>query len=401
MLLTTLLMALREIRRNTMRSLLTMLGVVIGVASVIALVTIGDGATESVRAHISSMGNDLLMVSPGADRHGPNTGAAGTPMKEEDGTAMLRELSGLERVAPSASKGMLVVSGNHNWRTTVTGTTADYLVARGFSLAQGRDVEAELATARAVCVLGATAAKELFGAQNPLGQSVRVGKLACEIIGVLKAKGAGGMGMDNDDVLLMPLHTFQQRIAGNRDVTMFFATAKQGRSTSSLKKQLELLFRERRRVPRGEQDDFSVHDMQEVIETVSSTTGMLTALLGAIAAVSLLVGGIGIMNIMLVSVTERTREIGVRLAIGALGSDVLLQFLIEAVTLSSIGGLLGVGVGLLAALGITRLLSFPFAVSWQLVLLAFLFSAGVGVLFGFLPARKAARLNPIEALRHE
>ncbi|MDP1821893.1 MAG: ABC transporter permease [Archangium sp.] len=401
MLLSTFLMALREVRRNTMRSLLTMLGVVIGVAAVIALMTIGEGATAKVRQNIGALGNNLLMISPGADRRVVNTGQSGKPFDESDVQAITRELAGIEHVAPTQSRPLQVIAGSRNWRTTVTGTTADYLVARSFKVARGSGVEQALSTPRAVCVLGATPARELFGTQNPLGQSVRVGRLSCEVIAVLESKGAGGMGGDNDDLVLMPLRTFQQRIAGNRDVTMIYATAREGRSTAGLKRQVEELFRERRRVRPGEQNDFSVRDMQEIIDTVSSTVGMLTALLGAVAAVSLLVGGIGIMNIMLVSVTERTREIGTRLAIGALGSDVLLQFLIEAVTLSSLGGVIGMVVGLLGAAGICAALGFPFLVSGQMVLLAFAFSAGVGVLFGYLPARKAAHFNPIEALRHE
>ena len=401
MLLSTILMALREVRRNTMRSLLTILGVVIGVAAVIALVTVGDGATAKVRANIASLGNNLLMVSPEADRRIVNTGVAGKPFKEADVAAITREIAGVEFVSPTSSRGMQAIVGSRNWRTTVTGTTADYLAARGFQVAQGSGVEAALGTQRSVCVLGATPVKNLFGAENPVGQSLRVGRMSCEIIGVLTPKGAGGMGTDNDDLILMPLRTFQQRVAGNHDVTMIFATAREGRSTAGVKSQLEQLLRERRHVRAGEANDFTVRDMQEIIETVSSTTGLLTSLLAAVAAVSLLVGGIGIMNIMLVSVTERTREIGTRMAIGALGSDVLLQFLIEAGTLSSLGGVIGVVVGLLSAVGITSLLSFPFLLSWKMVLLAFAFSAGVGVLFGYLPARKAARFNPIEALRHE
>jgi putative ABC transport system permease protein len=399
--LSTLLMALREIRRNTMRSLLTVLGIVIGVAAVIALMTLGDGATAKVRQSIGALGNDLLMISPMADRRVVNTGQSGTPFDEADVQALSRELAGLQRVAPTASRPMQVVTGSRNWRTTVTGTTAEYLLARSFTMAQGSGVEAALATTRSVCVLGATPARELFGTQSPLGQTIRVGRLSCEVVGVLASKGAGGMGGDNDDLVLMPLRTFQQRIAGNRDVTLIYANAREGRSTAGLKRQVEALLRERRRVRDGEPNDFTVRDMQEIIDTVSTTTGFLTSLLAAVAAVSLLVGGIGIMNIMLVSVTERTREIGTRLAIGALGSDVLLQFLIEAVTLSLLGGLIGVVLGLSGAAGVSALLGFPFSVSGQTVLLAFAFSAVVGVVFGYLPARKAARLNPIEALRHE
>ncbi len=401
MLLNTILMALREIRRNRMRSLLTMLGVVIGVAAVIALVTVGDGATAKVRANISSLGNNLLMITPDTDRRLVNTGASGEPFEEVDASAIKRELAGVERVAPTASRSMQAVFGSENWRTSITGATSDYLAVRGFQVARGAAVEAALTTPRAICVLGATPARELFGSKDPIGQTIRVGRTSCEVVAVLKAKGASGPGGDNDDLILMPLRAFQQRIAGNRDVTMIYATAREGRSTAGIKTQLERLFRERRHLRAGDQNDFSVRDMQEIIETVSSTTTMLTALLGAVAAVSLLVGGIGIMNIMLVSVTERTREIGTRLAIGALGANVLTQFLVEAVTLSSLGGVIGIVLGLLVAVAINHALDFPLLLSGPMVLLAFAFSAGVGVLFGYLPARKAARLNPIDALRHE
>lgn len=398
---TTFLMSLRQIRRNTMRSLLTILGVVIGVAVVIALVTVGDGATVKVKENIGALGHNLLMISPEADRRIVNTGVAGRAFKEDDAEAIRREIAGVERVAPSASRSAQVVSGSRNWRTSVTGTTGDFLAARNFEVAQGRGVEDALGSGASVCVLGATPAQELFRSEDPLGQTIRVGRATCEVIGVLKAKGASGPGGNTDDLILMPLRSFQQRISGNRDVTMIFATAKEGRSTAVLKSQVENLLRERRNVQRGEPDDFSVRDMEEIIAAVSTTTGMLTALLGAVAAVSLLVGGIGIMNIMLVSVTERTREIGTRLAIGALGSDVLLQFLVEAVTLSSLGGVIGIGVGLLMAFGLTSALGFPFILSWPMVGVAFAFSAGVGVLFCYLPARKAARFHPVDALRHE
>ena len=401
MLLATIVMALREIARNTMRSLLTILGVVIGVGAVIALVTIGDGATQKVTASLESLGNNLLLISPHPDSRFVNTSNASKPFTEADAAAIAREITGLEHVAPTASRSMQVLTGNKNIRTNVTGTTAAYLAARTYSVAEGSGIETALASTGAVCLLGQTVREGLFGTQPALGQNIRVGKLSCAVIGVLKPKGAGGMGQDNDDLILMPLRAFQQRIAGNHDITMLFATARAGRPTSNLKSQIELLLRERRHIGPGDPNDFNVRDMQEIIETVSSTTGLLTSLLGAIAAVSLLVGGIGIMNIMLVSVTERTREIGIRMAIGALGGDVLLQFLIEAITLSMLGGLIGVIVGLLGAFAVTRALDFPYLISWQMVGLAFAFSAVVGVLFGYLPARKAARLNPIEALRHE
>jgi len=401
MILGTLLMALKEIRRNAMRSFLTMLGVVIGVGSVIALVTVGDGTTAGVKASISSLGDNLLMISAGAHRRGPTRSAASS-FEVADADAIRRDIAGAALVAPSSGKQMLVVYGNQNWSTSVTGSTEDFFTIRGFEIGDGRLINAsDVKAGRAVCVIGATPAKELFGSGDPLGESIRVGKLACQVVGVLASKGSGTMGTDNDDTIIMPLRTFQQRIVGNRNVSMIYVTVAEDRPTSNVKMQIEALLRERRRIGAGAENDFNVRDVAEIIETVSQATGMLTALLAAIAGVSLLVGGIGIMNIMLVSVTERTREIGIRLAIGARGRDVLLQFLIEAMVLSTLGGALVVGLGLGGGYAAVNAMDVPFIVSPQIVIIAFVFSAFIGVLFGFLPARKAARLDPIDALRHE
>ena len=401
MLFGTFLMALTEIRRNAMRSFLTMLGVVIGVGSVITLVTVGDGTTASVKQSISSLGDNLLMIRPGASRRGPTRSSA-APFEVADADAIRRDITGAAAVAPSGSKQMLAVYGNQNWSTSVTGTTEDYFVVRGFEIGQGRLMNAsDVRGGRPVCVLGATVAKELFGSADPLDESIRLDKVSCKVIGVLASKGAGSMGMDNDDTIVMPLRPFQQRIGGTRDVSMIYVTVAEGRPTSNVKMQIEALLRERRRLAPGAEDDFDVRDVAEIIATVSATTGMLTALLAAIAGVSLLVGGIGIMNIMLVSVTERTREIGIRLAIGARGRDVLLQFLIEAMVLSTMGGLIGVSMGLGGGYAATNAMGVDFVVSPTIIALSFFFSAFIGVLFGFLPARKAAQLDPIDALRHE
>ncbi|HTM44022.1 MAG TPA: ABC transporter permease [Polyangiaceae bacterium] len=400
MLLNAFLMALAEIRRNALRSLLTMLGVVIGVGAVIALVTVGDGTTLNVQQSISSLGNNLVMVRPGADRHGPSSAAQ--PFTEKDSDALAKQIPAAFAVAPSASKAMLAVFGNRNWRTTITGTNMAYFAARGFAVAKGRAMTAaDAQSAHPTCWIGSTIATELYGATDPLGTSLRLGKVSCDVVGVLASKGSGIMGMDNDDLILMSLRAFQQRVAGNGDVTLIYVSVAEGRSTASTKSQIESLFRERRRITPGEPDDFNVRDVAEIVEAFSSTTVMLTALLAAIAGVSLLVGGIGIMNIMLVSVTERTREIGIRLAIGALGRDVLLQFLIEAIVLSTLGGVVGVILGLVGGYAATHAMDLPFLVSGKIVSLSFLFSAFVGVLFGYLPARKAAQLDPIDALRHE
>ncbi|MDQ2647049.1 MAG: ABC transporter permease [Myxococcota bacterium] len=401
MILATLSMALREIRRNTMRSVLTMLGIVIGVGAVIALVTIGEGATARVQQDIGKLGDNLLIVSPGGGR-GYGQPAAISPFQKEDAAAIEREVTGAERVAATAQRQVQVVSGNRNAKTQATGTTPSYLDIRSYQVAKGRAFdEAEAATGTPVCLLGMTVVRALFGNDDPLGAQIRVDKLSCEVIGVLAEKGQSGMGQDQDDVMILPLAAVQRRLVGNNDVNAIYVSAASASATTKVRERIEALFRERRRIPRGAEDDFRVRDMQEIAQTMSAATGTLTALLGAIAAVSLVVGGIGIMNIMLVSVTERTREIGIRLAIGARAREVLLQFLIEAVVLSTIGGLLGIAIGMTGSIFATRALMLPFVILPDILILSFVFSALVGILFGYLPAHKAARLNPIEALRHE
>jgi putative ABC transport system permease protein len=397
----TFLMALREIRRNTMRSILTMLGVVIGVGAVIALVTIGQATTQKVTADIGRLGNNLLIVSTGASRRG-GASVAAAPLTVSDADAIAGEVNGVAAVAPSAGSNALVVNGNRNTRVSINGSTNDYFMVRGYEMAQGRTfTDAELQGGQAVCVLGATTKQELFGGTDPIDALVRIDKVSCQVIGILVAKGTSGFGQDQDDLLVMPLKAFQRRVSGNRDISTIFVSAAEGRSTALVKAQIEALLRQRRRIARGADDNFNVRDMKEIAETVATTTGALTALLGAIAAVSLLVGGIGIMNIMLVSVTERTREIGIRMAIGARGREVLLQFLVEAVVLSTMGGLIGITLGLGGSFFAVRALDTPFLVVPEVIVVAFLFSATIGILFGYLPARKAARLNPIDALRHE
>ncbi len=397
----TLILALREVRRNTLRSFLTMLGIVIGVGSVIALVTIGGGASAKVTQDIGKLGNNLLIVSPGGMRRSGGFSQA-SGFTKDDVEAIRRDVLGAERVAPSSQRGALAVWGNRNWQTSVTGTTNEYLDVRGYTVSAGRSFsETEESSAQPICIIGTTVKKELFAAADPLGASIRLDKLSCEVIGVLGSKGQSAMGQDQDDVVLVPLRTVQRRLAGTNDIGTIYVSAAASRSTARVKTQIEELLRERRRIAPRAEDNFNVRDMQEIAETMSAATGTLTALLGAIAAVSLIVGGIGIMNIMLVNVTERTREIGIRLAIGALAGEVLLQFLVEAVVLSLIGGALGITIGLLGSYAATRALSIPFVVQPDILVVAFAFSALIGVAFGFLPAHKAARLNPIEALRHE
>jgi putative ABC transport system permease protein len=401
MLWATLMMALREIRRNVMRSTLTTLGIIIGVAAVIAMVTLGQGATDKVTGDIAKLGNNMLIVMPGSERHGP-TAESAQALSIDDAKAIATDVPAAARVAPAASRGVLAVYGNKNWSTAATGTNNDYFAVRDFSVASGRVFsDVELLGGTPSCILGATVRKELFGNQDPLGASIRVGALACTVIGVLVEKGQSTFGADQDDFLVLPLPTLQRRITGNTDVSAIFVSATSDRLTSKAKEQIELLMRERRHIAPGQKDDFAVQDMKEITKTVQTATGALTALLGAIAGVSLLVGGIGIMNIMLVSVTERTREIGIRLAIGARESEVLGQFLVESASLSALGGLIGIGLGLGGSYAAARGLGLPFPFLPEVVLIAFLFSAAVGVGFGYYPARKAAHLNPIEALRHE
>jgi len=397
----TLLMALREIRRNALRSFLTMLGVIIGVGSVITMVTIGNGATAKVRSDVAALGQNMLMLMPGAMRRGGPPSSA-TPFVEADMAAIRRELRGVEAIAGTASTSAVAIAGAEQWPTSVTGGDNDFLAVRNYRLRWGRESSvSELSSGTPVCILGHTVARKLFKDTSTPDERIRVGRVSCQVIGVLAKKGAAAMGPDQDDLLVMPLRAVQHRLVGNNYVGMAFVKVAADARVATVKDQIEVLMRERRRLARDAESDFSVHDLQEIAQAMSSVTAALTGLLGGIAAVSLLVGGIGIMNIMLVSVTERTREIGTRLAIGALGHEVLLQFLVEATVLSTLGGVLGILLGLgLSALG-TRLLQVPFIFSPGITAAAFAFSAAVGILFGFLPARRAARLNPIEALRHE
>jgi putative ABC transport system permease protein len=398
----TLLLALREIRRNLMRSFLTILGIVIGVAAVITMVTVGNGATLAVSNQISSLGSNLLMVRPG-QRLGPIRDAGGAPpFKEADADAIAAQVSGLRAIAPSVNRGATVVWGARNWATIVTGSTEAYFTTNNWTLATGRIFnEAEVKSGASVCLIGATVRRELFGSADPLGAQLRVARFSCQVIGLLASKGQAAMGQDQDDTVVMPLATAQRRLIGNTNVGTLLISVADGVDTNRVQRQIEQLLRERRKLSDAEDNNFNVLDTRQIAETLSSTTKVMTMLLGAVAAVSLLVGGIGIMNIMLVSVTERTREIGVRLAIGALEHEVLLQFLIEAVVLASIGGLIGLVLAALASTGLAALMSVPLVFDPTINLVSFGFSALIGVLFGYVPARRAARLDPIEALRHE
>ncbi len=401
MLWNTTLLSLREIKRNVMRSFLTILGIVIGVGAVITMVTIGGGATLQVKQQIASMGSNLLMVTPGK-RLGPGQSTGNIPFKQADAEAIARDVSSVAAVAPVSSQSIQAVFGNQNWSTQVIGSDNQHLRVTNRSIRSGRQFsDSELRNGTAVCIVGETVRKKLFGGQEALGDKIRLQKLSCEVIGVLDGKGQNTMGMDQDDIVVIPLSTYQRRISGNQDVAIIQVSVRDGAPTDKAQRDIQLLMRERRHLSSSDDDNFNVMDMKEIAKMLTGTTQLLTTLLSAVAAVSLLVGGIGIMNIMLVSVTERTREIGIRLAIGALESEVLMQFLVEAVVLSSFGGLIGIVAALAGSLWLAGILHVPFVFNAGIVIIAFLFSAAVGVIFGYFPALKAARLDPIEALRYE
>jgi putative ABC transport system permease protein len=395
-----LLLALRAISRNLLRSFLTILGVVIGVGAVITMVTLGNGATRSVSEQIASMGSNLLMLRPG-QQMGPGAATA-PPFRIADVEAIRSQVGAAAAVAPVVGNAVTAVYQANNWGTTVTGTSNEYFAAANWDIAGGRVFnETEERSGKSVCVIGETVRERLFGQQNPVGAEIRIRQFSCSVIGLLRPKGQSAMGSDQDDVVIMPLRTVQRRLSGSVDVNMIMVSVGEGAAVDTVKLQLQLLMRERRRIGPAEDDDFRVMDTRQIAETLTGTTRILTMLLGSVAAVSLLVGGIGIMNIMLVSVTERTREIGIRLAIGAREREVLLQFLIEAVVLSSLGGLIGILLAALASIALSDVMQIAFVFDPAINLVSFLFSAAIGVIFGYFPARRAARLNPIDALRHE
>ncbi len=398
----TLLLALRSIRRNLMRSFLTILGIVIGVSAVITMVTVGNGATLAVQTQIAGLGTNLLQVRPG-QRMGPGSGGSSAPaFKEVDAEAIATQIGGVAAAAPESRSGGTLVANGRNWTSSITGSTNDWLSIGNWKLAQGREFsDDELRAGAAVCMIGETVRRELFGSSSALGAALRVKQISCEIVGVLASKGQGAFGNDQDDMVFMPIKTLQRRLTGNTQVNTLLVSMADGSDATRVKSSLRQLLRERRKLADTDEDNFNVLDTKQLGETLSGTTKVMTMLLGAVAAVSLLVGGIGIMNIMLVSVTERTREIGLRLAIGALEREVLLQFLIEAVVLAALGGLIGIVLATGASIGLSAMMGVPYAFNPGVNLLSFLFSAGIGVLFGYFPARRAARLDPIDALRHE
>ncbi|MCT7514720.1 ABC transporter permease [Aliarcobacter cryaerophilus] len=403
MLLNALLIAIKEIRRNILRSILTILGIVIGVASVIAMVMIGDGTTANVTANIEKLGSNMLNVRVGQEKRGaPRDDNSAKPFKIEDITAIKNEVSNLKGVTAENSSMANVVFGNKSNSSLIVGTTNDYFIIKDWEVEQGRIFEeGELSSGKSVCILGTTVVKNLFGDENPIGATIRIKNFPCSVIGVLASKGASSFGRDQDEVVITPLKMYQRKIQGNLDVSTIIVSVMEEKYIEDAKAQIISLMQDRRAIKLGEADNFHIRDMKDILNTMTSTTKMLTYLLGSIAAISLLVGGIGIMNIMLVSVTERTREIGIRLAIGAMQGEVLLQFLIEAIVLSTWGGIIGIFLGLGVGYGVVQIFELPYIINTQIILISFIFSTLIGVVFGYFPARKAARLNPIDALRYE
>jgi putative ABC transport system permease protein len=402
MLGTTIILAIREIRRHLLRSFLTILGIVIGVSAVVTMVTLGNGATAAVKTQISSLGSNILQVRPGQGFGRGGGGPQPPDFKEQDVEAIRDQIGGVTAVAPQAQSSGMAVRNAANWSTTINGTTNDYFTAQQWQLSAGRIfTSAEEQAGKAVCIIGSTVQTNLFRRESPIGQRFRIKDVSCEVIGTLATRGQGGFGNDQDDVVIMPIKAVQRRFTGNRDIRTIMVAVDDAYETSAVQQSITQLLRERRQITGEKQDDFNIFDTKQISDTLSGTTTILTQIVTAVAAISLLVGGIGIMNIMLVSVTERTREIGIRLAICAVAREVLLQFLVEAVALACLGGLIGLVLGLIASLALAPLMQVPFLFNPRINLIAFAVSALIGVVFGYFPAKRAASLNPIDALRHE
>jgi putative ABC transport system permease protein len=400
----TLNIAFRALRRNKMRSVLTALGIIIGVAAVIAMVGIGNGAKAQVEAQIASLGQNVIQVYSGSTTTSgirSGWGGAGT-LKIEDAAAIQREVPGVTTISEEVFSTTQVVAGNQNWLTRVLGESADYFDLRQWPLADGAPFTAQdVRSANKVCVIGQTTASKIFGDESAVGQILRVKNVPFTITGVLVRKGFSMQGVDQDDVVIMPYTSAMKRVLGGTTLRNINVQVSDAAQMVAAQQQIILLLRQRHNIRPGQDDDFTVRTQQDIADTATATTKIMTILLGSIAGVSLVVGGIGIMNIMLVSVTERTREIGTRMAVGAHGSDILMQFLIEAVTLSSVGGVIGIIFGIGASQILSSYAHWPTLISLSSIIVAFMFSAAVGIFFGFYPARKAAALDPIEALRYE
>ncbi|MFM9936515.1 MAG: ABC transporter permease [Novosphingobium sp.] len=402
MLGTTFILAFRSIRRHLMRSFLTTLGIIIGVAAVVTMVTLGQATTAAVQKQIASLGNNILQIRPGQGFGRGGGGPQPPNFTEQDVTAIREQIGGIVAVAPQAGSSTTAVYEGSNWTTTVNGTTSDYFRIQPWPLAEGRTFEpAEELGGKGVCILGNTVRKNLSAGPSLVGQRIRLGGISCTVIGTLTARGQAGFGGDQDDVVLMPIKQVQRRLTGNRDIRLMLVGVDPKYESAAVQSAITILLRERRNIAGAKQDDFNIFDTAQISATLTGTTKLLTSIVAAVAAISLVVGGIGIMNIMLVSVTERTREIGIRLAIGALGHEVLTQFLVEAIVLSCLGGVIGILLAQALVLIIAPLMGVPVLFVPEINVIAFLISAAIGVIFGYFPARRAANLNPIDALRYE
>ncbi|MDH5405947.1 MAG: ABC transporter permease [Candidatus Aminicenantes bacterium] len=403
-LLKTIQAALKALNKNKMRSFLTMLGIIVGVLAVVAMISIGQGAKVSVQERISQLGSNLLFVRPGsAFRHGVHGGwGSRTSLRPEDAEAIVEECPSVEMVSPEVSTRAQVVYKNKNWNPSISGTSADILAIRGWKMEAGSFFRSsDVRGAAKFCILGKTVVENLFEDANPMGEIIRIRQIPFTVLGVLAQRGQSGGWYDQDDVILVPYTTAQKRLLGIQHINNIVISAVSAESMSNAEQEVSELLRRRHNLADYEEDDFNIRNMADVQEAVAETAGTMTMLLAGIASVSLLVGGIGIMNIMLVSVTERIREIGIRMSVGARDRDILMQFLVEAVVLSLTGGLMGIITGIIGSKIISSIAGWPTVVSGASIGLAFVFSAAVGVFFGFYPARKASKLSPIDALRYE
>ncbi len=402
MFFTTLLLAVRSIARHKLRSFLTTLGIIIGVAAVVTMVTLGKATTSAVQDSIASLGTNILQVRPGQGFGRGGGGPRPPDFKPEDVAAIARQVTGVTAVAPQAQAAGTAVYNGANWSTTVNGTTLAYFDVQPWPLASGRlFTPAEEQAGKAVCLLGNTVRKNLFRDELAEGKRMRLGGISCDVVGTLSSRGQGGFGGDQDDIVIMPLKAVQRRFTGNQDIRLMLVGIDRSYESAIVQQSLGDLLRERRNITPGKDDDFNIFDTKQISDTLTGTTVLLTGIVTTVAAISLIVGGIGIMNIMLVSVTERTREIGIRLAIGAVAREVLLQFLVEAIALSCLGGVLGLLVAQGAIAGLVPIMKVKWTFDLQINIIAFVISAIIGVVFGYFPARRAAALNPIDALRHE